>query len=374
MVASEAALLAQHGHEVQQYTRHNDDVSGVSAAALAAQAVWSRRTVDDFQALVQRWRPDVVHVHNTLPLVSPSIYWAAQQAGVPVVQTLHNFRLMCPQAMFVRDGRVCEDCLGHVPWRGVLRACYRESAAQTAVVAGVTTLHRWAGTYRRKVDRYIALNAFCRDKFVAGGLPPERVVIKPNFVEFREAAGWGGRQGGVYVGRLTGEKGVDLLLAALQRVPAPVPFKVLGGGPLADEVQAAAAQAPEALQYLGLQPQAEVWRHLEQAAFMVVPSIWYEGFPRTIVEAYAAGVPVIASRLGSLAEVVLDGETGLLFKPGDVQDLADKLQWAASNPQAMARMGQAARRLYETLYTPQANLSQLLDVYQSAGSKPSPVR
>jgi glycosyltransferase involved in cell wall biosynthesis len=361
VVESESALLQAQGHEVARYVRHNDDVTGMSRVALAGEAMWSRRTVSDLQTLKSSFRPDVIHVHNTTPLVSPAVFWAADQLGVPVVQTLHNFRLMCPQAMFVRAGRICEDCLGKVPWRGVMRGCYRGSVAQTAVLAGSTVLHRALGTFRHKVDRYIALNEFCRRKFIEGGLPAERVVIKPNFVDVPGQPQWDSRQGGLYLGRLTDEKGVPHLLEALRAGAGGAHFTVVGGGPLESAVSAVLGA-----RYAGFQPPAAVAGFLAQASYLVVPSVWYEGFPRTIVEAYAAGVPVIASRLGSLAEVVKDGETGLLFNPGDVQDLMAKLRWAEANPDAMRVMGQAARRTYEALYTPLRNYEQLVRIYEDA--------
>lgn len=360
VVESEVALLRNKGHAVETYIRHNDDVTGMSPVRLAGQAIWSGRTIADVQHLVSQFRPDVIHVHNTLPLVSPSVFWGAAREGVPVVQTLHNFRMMCPQAMFVRQGQICEDCLGKVPWRGVVRACYRGSVAQSAVVAATSVVHRSVGTYRSKVDRYIALNEFCRDKFVAGGLPADRIVIKPNFVYAASQPVWGNRQGGLYLGRLTEEKGVPQLLAALQKADLTADFTVAGGGGLERDVSAVVGA-----RYVGFQPATAVAELLARVAYMVVPSVWYEGFPRTIVEAYAAGVPVIASRLGSLAEVVKDGETGLLFDPGNVDDLAAKLQWAQRNQDAMRAMGQAARRAYDMHYTPDRNYDQLRQIYES---------
>ncbi|MDI1259305.1 glycosyltransferase family 4 protein [Aquabacterium sp.] len=360
VVESEVALLRQHGHEVHVYERHNDEVGQTPKWQLAAGTVWSSRTVRDVQALIAGFKPDVMHVHNTMPLVSPSVYWAAQKLGVPVVQTLHNFRLLCPQAMFVREGRVCEDCLGKVPWRGVLHKCYRGSRIQSAVMAGMLTTHRVLGTFATKVDKFIALNEFCRAKMIEGGLDGDRISVKPNFVDWQPAPRWDQRVGGLYLGRLTPEKGMDVLLRALVRQPG-LRVRVVGGGPMAEVVTGASG-----VDYLGFLPLTEIWGHLSTASYMVVPSVWYEGFPRTIVEAFASGVPVIASRLGSLAEVVTDGKTGLLFNPGDDEDLAAKLAWAESHPQAMIRMGQAAREEYEARYTPERNCAELIEIYRSA--------
>jgi len=359
VVEAEMAMLRARGHEVALYLRHNEELSRLSKLSVATQAFWSARMVEDLNRQVERDRPDVIHVHNTLPLVSPSVFWAAARLGVPVVQTLHNFRLMCPQAMFVRDGVVCEDCLGRVPWRGVMRGCYRGSVAQTGILAASVTLHGLLGTYAHKVDRYIVLNEFCRAKFVEGGLPSDRLRVKPNFVPWREAPPHAAvRSGGLYLGRLTREKGLDVLLRALA-IMGGDGLSVIGDGPMAPEVAASLGE-----RFLGFKPLEQVWAHLESASFLVVPSVWYEGFPRTIVEAYSCGVPVLASRLGSLAEVVEDGVTGLLFTPGDAHDLAAKMAWAKAHPEEMARMGRRAREVYEQRYTPQINGAQLESIYR----------
>jgi glycosyltransferase involved in cell wall biosynthesis len=227
VVEAEAALLREHGHEVTLYTRHNDEVQGSSRLALARDTLWSPRTGRDLQALIGQHRPDVVHVHNSFPLVSPSVYWAAARAGLPVVQTLHNFRLLCPQALLLREGRICEDCVGRVPWRAVQHGCYRGSAVQSAAVAGMLQLHRGLGTWQRKVTLYIALNAFCRDKFIEGGLPAERIRIKPNFIDLPAPAPQP-REGFLFVGRFSLEKGLAVLAQALPPpssiTHAPEPF------------------------------------------------------------------------------------------------------------------------------------------------------
>jgi glycosyltransferase involved in cell wall biosynthesis len=364
VVEAETALLRERGHEVSLWTRHNDEVNAMSRLAIASQTLWSRDTWRGIAQRVEAFKPDVIHVHNTLPLVSPSVFWAAAHARVPVVQTLHNFRLMCPQATFLREGRVCEDCLGKAfPWPAIQHRCYRESALQTAAVAGTVSLHRALGTWRHKVSRYIALNAFCRDKFIAGGLPAERIDIKPNFVDRMQEPVWQGRQGGLYVGRLSVEKGVGTLLAAMRLLPGHG-IEVIGGGPLEGEVGAVAGKA-----WLGPQPLDAVMARMSRASFLVLPSACYEGFPRTLVEAYACGVPAIASRHGSLAELVTHGRTGLLVEPSDPQALADAVRWAQANPDAMLEMGRRARETYLDRYTPGRNLAQLEATYLRAMSE-----
>lgn len=359
VVASEAALLRAHGHEVATYLRHNDDVPQVSKLSLAAQALWSRQSTAEVRERIAAFRPDVVHVHNTLPLVSPSVFWAAHRAGVPVVQTLHNFRMMCPQAMFLRQGKTCEDCLGRLPWRGVLRGCYRHSVPQTAVVAATVVLHRGLGTYDRAITRFIALSEFSRGKFIEGGLAPERVIIKPNFVEDAGDGLTEGRHGGLFVGRLSDEKGVGVLLEALRHHAADV--EVIGEGDWSPQAKAQLGErAP------GFLPVEQILARMKRASYLLLPSLCGENFPRTLAEAYCCGLPVIASRIGALAELVEDGVTGLLFETGNARDLADKLAWAEAHPAQMQAMGRTARARYEALYSPETNLQRLLAIYEEA--------
>jgi glycosyltransferase involved in cell wall biosynthesis len=360
VVASEAAMLRRFGHDVALLTRHNDDINGLGRLALLRQTLWSGQTTRDFDAICREFRPDIVHVHNTFPLISPSVYWAAGRRRVPLVQTLHNFRLLCPQAIFLREGRICEDCLGKLPWRGVARRCYRGSLAHSAALGGMLTLHRALGTWRTRVDRYIALNAFCRDKYIAGGLPAEKFSIKPNFADIAELPGSAPRAGGLFVGRLSEEKGLDVLIAAMAGLPA-VAMTVVGGGDGAER-----AQRHFGAGFLGFRDLAAILPLMRGARYLVVPSICYENFPRTIVEAFACGLPVIASRLGSLIDIVEHGRTGLLFDVGDSADLAKTIAWAEAHPERMAEMGRAARAEYEARYTAESNYQLLMEIYQHA--------
>ena len=368
VVDAEISLLRSHGHAVETYFRSNDDVAGMSSFALGRQTLWSDRTADDLAERVRRFQPNVIHVHNTFPLISPSLYWAAARAGVPVVQTLHNFRLMCLNALFLREGKVCEDCMGHTPWRGVARACYRGSRPASAALAGMLALHRGLGTYRNNVTRYIALNEFCRGKFIEGGLPAERVVVKPNFVDWDEKSprpgplpgGEGEKRGLLFVGRLSAEKGIATLAAAMALLP-DAQIRVAGDGPEAGLLDGVASVAR-----LGSLPGEAVRQEMGRAAALVVPSIWYETFGLVVIEAFACGTPVIASRIGALADIVRDGETGLLFEPGNPRDLADKMAWALAHPQQMAAMGRTARAQYEAEFSAEVNYQRLLAIYQEA--------
>lgn len=358
VVDSEITLLRSHGHEVATYFRNNDDIASMPAVKVAVQTLWSSTTVTELTALINVFKPDVIHVHNTLPLISPAVYWAANRAGVPIVQTLHNFRLNCISALYLRDNKICEDCVGHLPWRGVKHKCYRDSTAASTVLAGMLTVHRVLGTYKNKVSRYIALNDFCRNKFIQGGLPAELITVKPNFVDAPLPLDLP-RHGILFVGRLSVEKGIESLAKAANLLSDPQ-LRVVGDG-----AQAVLLDNIKGVSKVGLLPSDKVRQEMNSALALVIPSIWYENFPRTIVEAFAAGLPVIASRIGALADIITDGETGLLFDPGNAQDLADKMAWALNHPEQMAIMGQKARAVYEEKYTSEQNYMQLIDIYKS---------
>lgn len=361
VVEAETDLLREHGHTVIEYRRNNHELAGMSRAAAVADTLWARRSVAEIGALISRETPDVMHVHNTFPLISPAVYWAAHRAGVAVVQTVHNYRLICPQAMLLRDGQICEDCVGKLPWRGALRGCYRDSRPQSTVLAAMLTLHRGMGSFRRRVDRYIALTASGRDKLVAGGLPSERIRIKPNFVNAPVALmEQPRRQHALFVGRLSPEKGLATLRDTLILCPE-IDIHIAGEGPAAETLLG----LPNAVR-LGWQDGEAVRKQMQEAFALVLPSIWLEPFGLVMIEAFANGLPVIASRRGAPADIIVDGQTGLLFDPGNAEDLAAKLRWAASHPEAMAEMGRKARAAYDAHYSPETNYRMLMSIYDEA--------
>jgi glycosyltransferase involved in cell wall biosynthesis len=356
---AEIALLRARGHEVALYMRDSRELEKLGKLDASAQALWSRRTVAEIGALCAEFDADLVHAHNTFPLVSPSLYWSAFRAGIPVVQTLHNYRLMCVQGMFRLHDRICEDCLGRVPWRGVARGCYHDSVAQSAAVATVVTLHRVLGTFRDRVSRYIALTDFSRLKYIQGGLPAARIAVKPNFVDVLPPPDLP-RSGALFVGRLTAEKGIATLHAALAHAPR-IELDVVGTGP----EEAALRNAPHVRLHGWLRQEA-VLERMRAAACLVMPSVWFECFPRALVEAFACGLPVIASRVGALEELIEHGRTGLLFEPGSPPALAEALEWARLHPGAMRAMGLNARAQYEQRYSPQRNYEELMRIYEDA--------
>lgn len=360
VVESEIALLRKHGHEVETYTRHNDEGQDMSTVRLAADAIWSRRTTFDMERMIAEFEPDVVHVHNTLSLISPSIYWAAARARIPVVQTLHNFRLLCPKGTMVRDGKLCTTCVGKPPLAAVLRRCYRDSAAQSAVVGLSISGHRSIGTWSDKVAAYIVPNEFAVPYFVRGGIPSEKIRIKPNFVLSPSRTGMPRGNSFLYVGRLSEEKGIEILAAAIRMLPETT-FTIVGDGPLRGCIEG----LPN-VTHLGYLSREEVAVQMSRAKALVVPSIGPEMFGLAAVEAFACGVPVIASRAGALQYLVEEGKTGLLVAPHNCDDLARRLQWAQENDEALQCMGANARSAYERHYTPENNLAMMQNIYIDA--------
>src|SRR5262249_9256982 len=312
------------------------------------------------------------HFHNTLPLISPAAYYAARAENVRVVQTLHNFRLCCVNALLFRDGKVCERCLGKpIPWHGIVRKCYQGSRAASAAVAAMTSLHRMFGTWRNAVDVYIALSESSRNKLVEGGLPADRIVVKSNFAYPDPGPGMGTGGYAVFVGRLSAEKGVETLLAAWRQLADGPPLKIVGDGPLGPAVQHVAARDPK-IQWLPGASHESVYELIGQAAFLVLPSQCYENFPRVVIEAFARGTPVIASKLGAMAELVANGCTGLHFKPANPEDLAGKVRHILADPQKLARMRQNARQTFDQNFTASANHKTLMAIYERAMERSRP--
>jgi glycosyltransferase involved in cell wall biosynthesis len=362
--SSEAALLEARDHRVLRYVVHNDQVANMNRLILAGKALWNSSIYRELRALMRRERPDMVHFHNTFPLVSPAGYYAARAEGVPVIQTLHNYRLLCPGALFFRDGRDCEDCMGRmIPWPGVVHGCYRGSRAASGVVAAMLTLHRALRTWTEMVDVYVTLSGFARRKFIEGGLPAEKIVTKPNFVYPDPGPGEGSGGYALFVGRLSPEKGVDTLLGAWERLEARLPLKIVGDGPLRDRVIGVAGEDPR-VEWLGYRPRAEVHALLKDAGVVVLSSLT-EGAPLIVLEAMAAGTPVVAADIGAIAEIVEHGRTGLRFRPGDQEDLAAQVEWLSSRPEERARMRREARSGFEAKYTAERNYEMLMEIYES---------
>jgi glycosyltransferase involved in cell wall biosynthesis len=358
-------LLKSHGHDVVRYTVHNDVIDEMSSLRLAKTLIWNRDSYRELRELIRRERPAVMHCTNTFPLISPSVYYAAKREGVPVVQSLHNYRLLCPNALFLRNNKPCESCLGKsFPLPAIIHGCYRDSRVASAGVAAMVSFHRLMRTWTRGVDKYFVLTEFARDKFIQGGLAADKMVIKPNFVHPDTGPGDGSGDYVIFVGRLSSEKGIDTLLAAWQQLPSNTKLKIVGDGPMAGRVSQAMNDDPR-IEWVGRRTKEEVDRLIHKASCLIIPSICYETFGRAIIEAYVHGVPVIASRHGAMAELVRHGETGLLFDAGNATKLREAVERAFRDPDKLLRMRREARREFERLYTADVNYELLIGTYKN---------
>ena len=369
VVASESSLLSAKGHEVSLWSLHNKELTTLrSRIDTALNLTYSRPSKAQLSRHIAEFRPQVMHCHNLFPRITVSAYDAAAEAGVPIVQTLHDFRSSCCINGFLyRNGRICELCVGGSSYWGAWHRCYRNSWVGSFVTARALDRQRREGTLHRGVGCFIALSEPSRRQFIAAGLPEERIVVKPNSIPDPGIPPAGPRQGALFVGRLSPEKGLQTLLKAWESIEFPL--RILGGGPLHLTIPAALGRW---ISVLGHRPHAEVGPAMQQAQFLVMPSEYIEGFPMVIVEAFANGLPVIASRLGTMADVIEDRVTGLLFTVGDPDDLAAKVAWALAHSDRMAEMGLAARRVYDERFSEETNYRALVAIYRdtiSAGAE-----
>jgi len=367
---SERRLLERAGHSVTPYVRSNTEMrddSVIARIAIVPRMLWSSETRHDFANILDRVRPDIVHVHNTFMRITPSIHSACVERGIPAVHTLHNFRLLCPGGNFFRDGVICRECVDRSLLQSVRHACYRNSHGATAAVALMLAFHRALQTYEKSIARFITLTKFAKEEFVAAGFPPDKFVVKPNFTDEDPGERTGKGDYALFIGRLMENKGPRILLNAWHRLPGHYPLHIAGDGPDREALETEVRQSKlSGVSFLGRIPRAAVIDAIKRARFVIVPSVLYEGFPMCIVESFACGTPVLCSRLGGLAELVEDPVTGMHFKPGDAVDLARAIEWAWNHPSELERMGHAARTEYETKYTAEKNYLHLMDIYEQA--------
>jgi len=362
VLQSEIDLLSLKGHQADQANQQNNHIQTFAdKISVLKNVIYSHQSKRWMASQINLSKPDIIHVHNFFPLLTPSIYDACIEAGVPVVQTLHNYRTICPGALLMRDGKICEKCVTGLPYQAVLHRCYRNSIPGSWAVARMVAYHRKKKTWKNKVDCFIVLTRFARNKFIEAGFPVEKIIVKPNFCEVpqMESKWFRKREGALFVGRLSQEKGLSTMLDAWHDLD--IPLRIAGGGPLFDNHH---GKHDGCIKLLGQIDNELVAEEMKKAAFLAMPSEWYEGFPMVLVESFAHGLPVVASRLGSMAEIVQDGITGLHFEPGNPQDLREKVQWMYNHPDACQQMGNNARKEYEQKYTPEKNYEMLIDIYQ----------
>jgi glycosyltransferase involved in cell wall biosynthesis len=357
VVEDEARLLSEAGHAVEVFAPLLGRPSGLDLAAVGIRTIWSRQAVDHVTRLIGSSRPDVIHCHNLFPTLSPAVIRAASNGG-PVIMTLHNYRLQCLPATLFRDSRICEDCLGRAPWPGVLHRCYQDSFAASAALASSIVLHTGIGTFKR-VSLYLAISEFVRRKHIEGGLSPDQIIVKPHFAwraERREGPG----QYFLFLGRLSPEKGVDTVLNAWTQIRSKL--LIVGDGPEAARLR---ASAPGNVEFRRTVEPDEVQALLRHARALVVPSTWHEGAGKVVLEAYAAGVPVLASRVGALPETVRDGVTGLLLPPSYTKAWTQAAQRLLEDSES-ERMGDAGWDLWNEHYSPEHGLQNIERAYRKA--------
>jgi glycosyltransferase involved in cell wall biosynthesis len=358
--AAESDLFERKGHSVIRYQEHNEQINRGNVVSTGIKTMWNRESYRRLESVARAHRPDVAHFQNTFPLISPAAYYAVRRQGVAAVQTLHNFRLLCAGATFYREGRPCEACVeSWAPWRGVAHGCYRGSRAASLAVASMIGFHRARGTWTTMVDLFVAGSTFAREKFISGGLPAEKIVVKSNFLYPDPGVGTGAGGYALFVGRLADEKGVRTLLDAWGKLPQ-IPLRIAGSGPLTS------FRSLPNVTWLGQRTHHEVIAEMQQAHVLVFPSLWYEMAPLTILQAFATGLPVIASNIGVMTEQVRHRHNGLHFTPGDPEDLSRQVRWAFEHPEEIRSMRAAARREFEDKYTAERNYKMLLEIYGMA--------
>lgn len=370
VVDQEVALLRGAGHRVGVFERRSDDIAGRSLPAKAALPFlvpWNPGVRRELAARLRAERPDVVHVHNVFPLLSPAVLAACADAGVPAVATLHNYTQICPPGTLQRDGRPCTECVGATPLPAVRHGCYRGSRAATVPLAVSLSVNRrrwWSG-----VEQFFCISAAQREVLVRAGMPAGRLAVKHNFVPDPGGCRTGDGEHLLYLGRLAEAKGVRLLMAAWDELAAGggvgVPLVIAGTGPLEREVTAWAAGRDD-VRYAGLYDRDQCREAVARSVAVVAPSTWLEAFGLVVVEAMAAGVPVVAAGHGAFVELVEDGRTGLLHRPGDVASLASCLRRITGGRAAGREMGRAARLRYERDFSPAVGLERLVEGYRAA--------
>lgn len=365
----ECWLLEKFGHQVVRYEKHNSEIDKLGKRGVAQSTIWNSAVRIELDELVAESKPDIVHFHNTFPLISPSAYSAAKKHRVPVIQTLHNFRIFCPGSTLVREGKICEKCVTKTfAWPSVAHGCYRESRPMTGIVAARNAIHRIRGTWSNQVGKLIALTEHSRGLFVKAGFPEEHICVKPNFVRPDPGPRDQPGESAIFVGRLSREKGIHVLLDAWTKHNCNIPLAIVGDGPLSDMVISAAAENPR-IQWLGQLAFDQVLEKIRDSKMLIMPSVWYETFGRAVIEAFAAGVPVVASNVGAMKELVSDGLTGLHFEVGSPEDLADKVRKLAGNNEMSDQLGNHARQEFIDKFSADKNYEILMDIYDQAKSR-----
>lgn len=357
-------LLRQRGHKITLLEADNAVIGkDISALRAATSALWSREWYKVILDTLISGSYDILHVQNFFPLISPAVYWAAHSAGVPVIQAVRNYRLVCPSANLFRDGKLCESCIGKkIKLSGIIHKCYRNSFSGTATVSSMSASHHLIGTWKRKVTRYVAISEYVKQQLVRDGFNHNKISVKPNFVPEKwphTSFARNDRQHILYVGRISQEKGVDVLIDAYQKSKIRVPLKLAGEGSLEE------FPTIEGVEFLGRLPLSEVYKLMERAIIVVMPGRWAEPFGRVAIEAFSRGTPVVASSLGGVTEVVQDGSNGFLVQPGNANDFSDRITQIVNDARLWHELSTKALSDYRCMFSADSNYKQLLQIYNA---------
>lgn len=364
VVYSEINLLKKFGHKVNFYERSNTEINGISLfkklCFFTKDIIWSDETYGEIKDLIKKERPDIAHIHNIFFLISPSIYYALSEENIPIVQSLHNYRFICSNGLFYKDGKICEKCVNNHFWPAVVNRCWRNSFFLTLLVTRVLKTHY--KTFRGKINTYITMSEFSKNKFVEAGLPKEKIYIKPNFIDLQIKERKNVKDYALFVGRLADYKGLDTLISSYREIRNNFPLKIIGDGPLLKDMQAKIRKTNN-IELLGRLPYDRTIKYIRNSAFVIFPSECYENMPRVIIESFACGIPVIASNIGPIKEIIQEGLTGLFFDYGDSKDLSIKIKYLMENKNLISKMGENACKIYEKKFSPEVNYSILMDIY-----------
>jgi len=366
VLAHEGELLSGAGHDVEQFTLPAAEELGLSSLRAGAKAVWNVQAQREVSRRIRSFHPDVVHVHTPFPLMSPSVFRAAHAAGVPAVTTLHSYRWSCVVGTCVRDGRICEDCVGsRLKLAGIRHSCYHDSRMASAALTLGLGVHRAIGTTRHAVTRYLTLTDFARRLMIRDGYPADRIQVKPNSVPDPGVEGrrTGGPREVFLAARLIEIKGVRTLLEAWPKVPPGLRLVIAGDGELRPLVEQAAAADPT-IEFLGWLGEDDVTTRMRDAEVVLVPSQWYEGLPLVILRSLAVGTPLLVSDLENFSEDVIADGVGWAFRTGDSDALAEQLTLVAKDPGRAAALRERARTSYLERYSPEVDLVRLEQVYR----------
>jgi len=369
VVEAEVKMLKDRGHKVIVYIRSNKEIEDMSffrrLVFIFRDSIWNKDSYQAIKNIIEKENPDIAHLHNVFLMMSPSVYVALREHGVPMIQTIHNYRLLCPKATFFRKNKICEKCSSGNYIYSIIYRCWRGSGILTLLMSRILQYHERHGTFRKLIDHFITLTKLSRDKFIRAGFDPNSFTTKHNFVHApeidldREIENYA-----LFVGRLSDGKGVATLLSAWQEMEG-YSLLIAGDGPMRKTMENFIKKNNiKGIQMLGRKTNDEVRQLMYKANFLIFPSEWYECFPVTIVESFAMGTPVIASKIGGMMEIIEEKKTGLFFMPGDPSDLAKKAQWVLAHPEEMRTMGRNARQSYDEHFTPEVNYQTYMDIIQ----------